>query len=120
MLSEYWQKLGSPQFRRHLADLVIAITPDKNLHRMRDIINTMDSETRAFFQEIKSAAHEDQATFTHGDTHSGSIMRILSTSSNLLLRPIVRLTYYVRTVRDSGLAEMEDRLTDEELLAQIS
>ena len=82
MLSEYWHKLGPSQFRRRLADLTVAVIPDKNLGHMRDIINIMDLATQAFFQEMKAALSIDEDS-PYTCARRKDIMSILSTLKRL-------------------------------------
>ena len=68
LFTAYFQKLGSPQLRRRLADLAISVIPDKNLGRMREIINTIDNIVKGIFcqraEEVESDAEDDKQTKT--------------------------------------------------------
>ena len=47
-------KLGSPQVRRALADAVVWLRFDPNLRRLRDVVDTLDSTSRAIFRQRKA------------------------------------------------------------------
>ncbi|KAJ3559641.1 hypothetical protein NM688_g212 [Phlebia brevispora] len=51
LASEFLQELGPPNFRRKLADLLVSVFPDKNLGRMRDVIDTLDDAARTIYNE---------------------------------------------------------------------
>ena len=53
--SAYLRQLGSSWIRRKLADLVVSISPDRNLGKFRDVVNTMDEASRLVFNERQAA-----------------------------------------------------------------
>ena len=79
LTAAYAQKLGSPRFRRKLANLACAIIPDKNLPRLRDIVNTMDYYTREIFrkraQEVDGLAGPSDAKSNEGVKDMLSVLR---------------------------------------------
>ena len=79
LTAAYAQKLGSPRFRRKLANLACAIIPDKNLPRLRDIVNTMDYYTREIFrkrtQELDGATDSASTKSDEGTKNMLSVLR---------------------------------------------
>lgn len=51
LCAPYFEKLGSPRWRRILADLAILFVPDPNLGRMREIVHTMHTTSLNIFKE---------------------------------------------------------------------
>ena len=117
LLLAYFQKIGSPQLRRRLADLIIAVVPDKNLSHMRDIINTMDHIVQEIFG--KRSREVDLAGI--GDVKEAgaslNMLSILREFFQMNLRPLVTVQ---RKVRANKLSDESSRLSDEEFQGQMT
>ena len=54
MICAYVEKLGSPKFRRRLADIAVAVLPDKNLMKLREIVDLFHETSQAILREKKT------------------------------------------------------------------
>ena len=77
LLADFLVKLGSPQFRRKLADLAVAIIPDENLGKMRDIVNTMDVGSKEIFYDKKNALEKGDEVMVEQVNRGKDVMSIL-------------------------------------------
>ena len=59
MGTPFFQKLGPPKFRRWLADLAVAIIPDKKLEHMRTTIDTMYDTSTGIFAKRRAAFRKE-------------------------------------------------------------
>ena len=81
MLAAYLERLGPPKFRRWLADLVIILIPDKNLGRLKTIINTMDDTANIILRQKKE---EEKEGIQHNVGEGKDVMSILCESDTNL------------------------------------
>ncbi|KAG6817154.1 hypothetical protein H0H87_012115 [Tephrocybe sp. NHM501043] len=88
-------KIGSPRFRRWAVDHL----PSKNLHALRDIVNTWDRTTVEIFESKKRALREGDEALAKQIGQAKDLMSIL--------------------MKANIEASEEDRLSDEEVLAQV-
>lgn len=116
LLATHLERLGSPRFRRNLADLAVSLIPDHNLQRIREIINTMDAGSRAILK-LRTASlvieNEDALLQVAEGKDVMSILRVcfgLSSGKQLILS----------AVRENTESSAEDKLSEEEILAQIT
>ena len=77
LLADFLVKLGPPQFRRKLADLAVAIIPDENLGKMRDIVNTMDAGSKDIFLDKKNALEKGDEVMVEQVNRGMDVMSIL-------------------------------------------
>ncbi|KAG6817338.1 hypothetical protein H0H87_009936 [Tephrocybe sp. NHM501043] len=87
-------KIGSPQFRRFIVDLL----PWKKLRRFRDIVDTMDRVTTHIFEEKKKILVDSHSSTVKQDGQRKDLLSIL--------------------MKANIAATSEDRLPDKEVLAQ--
>lgn len=103
---DYIRNLGSPKFRRWVIDHL----PWKNLHILRDIVDAMHGTGEALFQDHLDA-------FGRGEGEETDILNILSEQiPSCSSFPGIDL----RPVKSNNSALKEDRMSDSELLAQIT
>ena len=115
MLAAYLEKLGPPKFRRWLSDLAIILIPDKNLGRLKTIINTMDDTANIILRQKK----EEEKEGIQQDVGEGTdVMSILCESDTNL--GSIASSSQSRTVQENAQSTTDDQLTDAELLAQMS
>ncbi|KAG5644370.1 hypothetical protein DXG03_008598 [Asterophora parasitica] len=88
--------VGTPQFRR----FIVNILPWKNLRRLRDIINNMDKTMTHIFERKKRALAEGDEVLKIKVGEAKDIMSIL--------------------MKANMAAKAEDRLPEDEVLAQVS
>ena len=69
-------KIGSPRFRRWIIDHL----PYKNLHEIRDIVDTWDRTTTEIFEEKKKALKEGDEALAKQIGQARDLMSILSRS----------------------------------------
>lgn len=90
-----FSKIGSPRFRRAAIDFI----PWKRLHKLRDIVNVMSQTSIEIFEQKKKAL-EGEDDFAGQSEQGKDIMSIL--------------------MRANLQASEADRLSDEEVLGQVS
>ncbi|KAF6751311.1 cytochrome P450 [Ephemerocybe angulata] len=95
-LLPYVHNLGSPRFRRAVIDAL----PWKGLHDVRDIADVMDKTAVEIFESSKRALKDSESDMSQRVGGGKDIMSIL--------------------LRENINASVEDKLPDEEILAQIS
>ncbi|KAF6751297.1 cytochrome P450 [Ephemerocybe angulata] len=95
-LLPYVHNLGSPRFRRAVIDAL----PWKGLHDVRDIVDVMDKTAVEIFQSSKRALNDSDSDMSQRVGGGKDVMSIL--------------------LRENINASAEDKLPDEEILAQIS
>lgn len=94
LFSPYFELLGSPQFRRKLADLVVAVMPGKTYKRMREIIDTLDGASRSIVQDRKKALDEGDEALQQQIGEGKDIissLRMLSLSDSAFYPPDLTL-----------------------------
>ena len=106
----YRYKLGTPIFWR----TVVNVLPWNRLHKLRDIVDTMYDTSFDLFNEKKQALANNEAEFK---TNRKDLMSVLS--------PYLRFAFAFRSadlllVHANSKASDEDRLPDDQVLAQIS
>lgn len=79
MLCSHFEKLGSPQFRRWLANVAVLL-PDANLKRLKWVIETMDEAANDIFR-IKKAALKTDGSKAFLELEGPDIMDTLCTCS---------------------------------------
>ncbi|EDR02322.1 uncharacterized protein LACBIDRAFT_309740 [Laccaria bicolor S238N-H82] len=92
----YMTNIGSPKFRRFVVDLL----PWKNLHAVRDIVDTMHSASSEIFESKKRALLNGDEDVTRQFGQKRDVMSIL--------------------MRANMDAAEEDKLEESELVAQVS
>ena len=97
MLAGYLERLGSAIFRRRLADLAVALLPDKNLKHLRDIIDTLDSSSRMIFQKKKVDIQTHDETVLQQVGEGKDIMSVLR-----MLRLLSLFQCYIHLFEKSG------------------
>lgn len=75
LIAAHAERLGPPWFRRRLADLACIVLPDKNLGRMRDVVNVMDHYSRAIFR--KRTEEVDAETEEKASDETKSMLSVL-------------------------------------------
>ncbi|KAF5336055.1 hypothetical protein D9611_006270 [Ephemerocybe angulata] len=91
----YVHNLGSPRFQRAVVDAF----PSRRLHHLRDLVDTMHNTSVEIFESAKQAMNDDQ-----------ELLKRIGGGKDLMSV----------LLRENMKASVEDRLSDEELLAQIS
>ncbi len=117
LLADFLVKLGSPQLRRKLADVAVALIPDKNLGKMRDIVNTMDTGSREIFFDKKSTLEKGDEVMVEQVNRGKDVMSLLCMLSFDLADDMLTS---VLSVKANARSSANDRLADEEMLAQIT
>lgn len=102
-------KLGTSHFWRKVVNLL----PWNNLHKLRDIVDTMHETSVELFNDKKKALANDENAFK---TDRKDLMSVLS--SFLPVVPLSLLTSFL--VHANSKASEEDKLPDDQVLAQIS
>ena len=73
MLVEYFHKLGSPRFRRRLAERI----PIADFQSLKQVIDTMDTRSREIYHDKKAAIAEGDETVLHQLGEGKDIFSIL-------------------------------------------
>ena len=107
-------KIGSPNFRRFMVNLL----PWKDLHDLRDIVDTMYKTSVEIFESKKRAMMDGDDAVA---TQIGQGKDILSTLSTRTL-PAFTLSFLpiFIAVRANMNASNEDKLDESELIGQVS
>ena len=107
-------KIGSPKFRRFMVNLL----PWKDLHDLRDIVDTMYKTSVEIFESKKRAMMDGDDAVA---TQIGQGKDILSTLSTRTL-PAFTLSFLpiFIVVRANMNASNEDKLDESELIGQVS
>lgn len=115
MVYPYIHNIGSPRFQR----TVLNFLPWKRLHELRDVVDVMHRTSTDIFESAKKAVKEGKDI---PDRPGGGkdIMSILSTFHPLIAVSSTLNAHSAVTVKANLNASEEDRLPDEELIAQIS
>ena len=83
MICAYVEKLGSPKFRRRLADIAVAVLPDKNLMKLREIVNLFHETSQAILREKKTMV-EYEGSIAQDEIGDGKdVMTLLRKSTTL-------------------------------------
>lgn len=106
--------IGSPKFRRFVVDLL----PWKNLHAVRNIVDTMHSASSEIFESKKRALLNGDEDVTRQVGQKKDVMSILSQSTLLYIRFFFSLID--EAVKANMEAAEEDKLEESELVAQVS
>lgn len=106
-------KIGSPGFRRFVVDIL----PWKNLHVLRDIIDTMHNTCRQIYGEKKRALEAGDEAVSKQISQGKDIISILST---LHMFSCALSSYSVcRQVKANAEAAPEDQLPESEILGHV-
>ena len=109
-------KIGTPKFRRFVMNLL----PWKNLHGMRDIVDVLTRTAVDIFEEKKQALEKGDDVVTQQIDKGKDIISILSAYQSRFLDIIVVDAFASCVVRANMSASEEDKLSEEELLGQVS
>lgn len=113
-------KLGPARFRRFLLE----IAPSQDLQKIKEVVDVMaETSSDIFRQKIDALRQGDEAVAQQVGEGKDvmSILRKSSTQRVFLSRFRLKLTGALRntTVKANFLAPVEDRLPDDELIAQM-
>ena len=107
--------IGTPTFRRRAVELV----PLESVQRMRHISDVLYERSVAIFTEKRAALAKGDDAFKGDIGEDRDIMSILC-ESPATLRNWWSGLYAVYAVRENILASNDDRLPDDELIAQMT
>lgn len=113
-LVPYLLKLGPPGFRRWVLDHLL---PDRRVQHLKDIADYLDSQARSLISKKRLALKEGDEAVTQQVGEGKDIMSILSMCSP---KPISCVETYRMIVRANMAASESERLTEEELVGQMS
>ena len=102
--------LGSARFRRWLVDIAVRIFPGQSPRRMLHIADTFDTTAKSIYFEQLAAFDPDVE-----DKHA-NIMQLLRELCSL----VVALHTQMYVVRANAQSDQQDRLTENEVTAQMS
>ncbi|KAF7792235.1 hypothetical protein EIP86_003270 [Pleurotus ostreatoroseus] len=100
MTSSYLRRLGPPQLRRKLANVLAVVVPDARLGKLRDVVNTMDDASRMVFNERQAALEKAPDGAMEGIMGGNDILSLL-------------LKAHANSTPENGF-------TDQELIAQMT
>ena len=114
----YLKHLGPSWFRTRLLD----IFPDRNLRHMRDIVQVIHAGSKEVLRSKRAALERGDQELLHTVGEGKDIMSILCASYSLQFAPrhCADGSSTLVLVKENMSADEEDRLPDEELLAQMS
>lgn len=108
-------KIGSPRFQRFIVNLL----PWKDLHEMRDIVDTMHNTSLEIIESKKQALEAGEDALESEVGRGKDIISVLCSynppSTRNLTETLIRCS-----VKANMAAAEEDRLTEAELLGQMS
>lgn len=110
----YLKKLGPKWFRRWLVDMI----PNEQVKRLKEIVDILDVNTRRIFFGKMAALEAGDAAVKEQVSNGKDIMSILCKSSCIFHFEMTNIRNL--TVRENLNASDEDRLSEEELLGQMS
>ena len=106
-------------FRRKLLDLV----PSKKVQRLKDICDRLTAGCVKIFDAKKAAMKSGDDDLLQNVGEGRDVMSVLRTSiaSRLIsVQPKVMVCFHPFVVRENMLAAQEDKLPEDELLAQMA
>ena len=107
-------KIGSPNFRRFMVNLL----PWKDLHDLRDIVDTMYKTSVEIFESKKKAMMDGDDAVATQIGHGKDILSTLSTRTLPAFTSSFLPIFIV--VRANMNASNEDKLDESELIGQVS
>lgn len=113
-LHRHIDRIFSPSTQRRL----IGWLPWKKLHELRDVVDVMHETSVEIFEAAQKALKEDDEYSSRRVGRGKDIMSVLCGLSTFPSQ--LHDAHYALTVRENSVADEQDRLSEEELLAQIT
>ena len=115
-LIRYFKHIGTPAFQR----MVLKIVPSRSIHRLQEVTDVLYARSVLIFNEKKAALEKGDEGLKAQIGEGHDIMSVLCEYTSYAVSGLRYLMGIYTTVRENVLASEEDKLPDDELIAQVS
>ena len=115
LLAPYFMAMGVAWCPRWLLDVVIRLSPSRAPREMRHVADTLRGTTRSIFLEQAAALRDQPAEKESRLIYDSNLLKLLRKFMSAQLTPCL----IVSVVAANSRSEEQDKLSDEDIVAQM-